>query len=94
MSANANVKCDFASLKYEQLLRDKYFVQTCFSKSFDSYPPKEVLNDMFMVLRTDKEEKKSTNKQCYKEEPCITTSTSTTTTLKYPNVFNVFSITI
>lgn len=51
---SASVKCEFASLKYEQLLSDKYFVETCFSKKYNSYPPKEKLKDMFMEIKLDK----------------------------------------
>lgn len=50
MSVNVN-KCDFANLKYEQLLSDKYFVETCFSKKFSSYSSKQKLIDMGMKLK-------------------------------------------
>lgn len=47
MSANvSNLKEQFADLKYEQLLTDKYFVETCFSKKFESYTSKERLKDL------------------------------------------------
>lgn len=51
METNANVKCKFASLKYEQLLSEKYFVETCFSKKYETYPPKEKLKDLWMDIR-------------------------------------------
>lgn len=51
---NANVKCDFANLKYEQLLTEKYFIETCFSKKYESYPPKQMLRDMFVKILFDK----------------------------------------
>lgn len=48
---NANVKCQFASLKYEQLLSDKYFIETCFSKKYESYTAKQKLKDLWMTAR-------------------------------------------
>ena len=47
---NVNVKCEFADLKYEQLLSDKYFVETCFSRKYESYTAKEQLRDMYAAL--------------------------------------------
>lgn len=47
---SANVKCEFADLKYEQLLSDKYFVETCFSRKYESYSVKEQLRDMYITL--------------------------------------------
>ena len=52
MSANAKFK--FADLKYEQLLTEKYFVETCFSKKFESYPPSQKVKDLYMAIRFDK----------------------------------------
>ena len=52
---SVNVKCKFASLKYEQLLSDKYFIETCFSKKYESYPAKEKLRDLFMEIRLGKQ---------------------------------------
>lgn len=49
---SANVNCDFASLKYEQLLSEKYFIQTCFSKKYESYTAKQRLKDMWMEITT------------------------------------------
>lgn len=49
---SANVNCDFASLKYEQLLSEKYFIQTCFSKRYESYTAKQRLKDMWMEITT------------------------------------------
>ena len=48
---SVNVKCKFAELKYEQLLNDKYFVATCFSKKYESYSSREKLRDLFMEIR-------------------------------------------
>ena len=48
---DANVKCNFAELKYEQLLSEKYFVQTCFSKKYESYSAKEKLKDLWAKIR-------------------------------------------
>lgn len=53
MSANANdLKCSFASLKFEQLLNDKYFINTCFSKKFQSYSSKQKLYDKLLKIKT------------------------------------------
>lgn len=49
---SVDVKCDFAELKYQQLLSDKYFVETCFSKKYDSYSMKDKLIDMFFFMKT------------------------------------------
>lgn len=54
MSANANIKSEFAKLKYEQLLSEKYFVETCFSKKFDSLPPKQILIDLLFKIKCNK----------------------------------------
>ncbi len=48
---SVNVK--FAELKYEQLLSEKYFIETCFSKKYDSYSAKNKLRDMFMEIQMD-----------------------------------------
>ena len=50
MSAVANIKCQFANLKYEQLLSDKYFVETCFSKKLESYTSFQKLKDLYMSI--------------------------------------------
>jgi hypothetical protein len=50
---NANAKCKFANLKYEQLLSEKYFVETCFSKKYESYTAKQKLKDTFMQIKMD-----------------------------------------
>lgn len=50
---NASVKCDFAKLKYEQLLAEKYFIETCFSKQYTSYPAKQKLRDMVLQIKFD-----------------------------------------
>lgn len=44
-------KCEFSKLKYEQLLSEKYFIETCFSKKYDSYPPKQMLIDMIFKIK-------------------------------------------
>lgn len=54
MSVSANDKCTFANLKYEQLLSEKYFVETCFSKKFESYSSKQKLKDLWMKITFDK----------------------------------------
>lgn len=55
MNVNANIlKCQFAELKYEQLLQEKYFVETCFSKKFESYPAKEKLADLLTKIKCSK----------------------------------------
>lgn len=51
---SASAKCDFAKLKCEQLLSDKYFVETCFSKKFESYTAKNKLKDLWMQIMFDK----------------------------------------
>lgn len=48
---NVNVKCKFASLKYEQMLSSKYFIETCFSKKYESYTAKERLRDLWSEIR-------------------------------------------
>lgn len=48
---SVNVKYKFASLKYEQLLSDKYFIETCFSKKYESYTSREKLKDMYMSIK-------------------------------------------
>lgn len=51
MNVNANLKAEFADLKYEQLLADKYFVETCFSKKYDSYNSRQKLADIYFKLK-------------------------------------------
>lgn len=50
---NVSVKCEFANLKWEQLLSNKYFVETCFSKKYESYTAKQKLIDLFMKIKMD-----------------------------------------
>lgn len=50
---NVSVKCEFANLKYEQLLSAKYFVETCFSKKFESYTAEQKLKDLFVQIKFD-----------------------------------------
>jgi hypothetical protein len=53
MSVNvSNLKVKFSDLKYEQLLADKYFVETCFSKKFDSRPQRELVKDLYLKIKT------------------------------------------
>lgn len=55
MNANASdLKCKFAELKYEQLLTDKYFVETCFSKKYETYPAKDKLIDLQFKIKCSK----------------------------------------
>lgn len=80
MNVSAEDRCKFAELKYEQLLSDKYFIETCFSKKYQSYPSKQKLADLFIKIG------------CIKPRICTiidavcpvytttTTTTSTTTT--------------
>jgi len=51
MENNVDVKANFADLKYEQMLSEKYFIETCFSKKYDSYPPKQMVRDMFVEIK-------------------------------------------
>lgn len=51
---SVNAKCKFANLKYEQLLTEKYFVETCFSKKYESYSSKQKLKDLYMGIVFDK----------------------------------------
>lgn len=53
MNANANDKCKFADLKMEQLLSEKYFVETCFSKKYESYSSQQKLRDLWMKIKFD-----------------------------------------
>lgn len=50
MHVNVN-KSKFADLKYEQLLTEKYFVETCFSKKYDSYSAKNRLIDLLFKTK-------------------------------------------
>lgn len=51
---SASVKCEFAYLKYEQLLAEKYFVETCFSKKYESYTAKQKLLDLAFKVKCNK----------------------------------------
>lgn len=57
---SVNVK--FANLKWEQLLSEKYFVETCFSKKYESYTSKQKLRDLYMEIKMNK---------CIKPDNCI-----------------------
>lgn len=80
MSVNVNLKCKFAELKYEQLLSEKYFVETCFSKKYSSYNSKQSLADMLFKIKS----------VIPVDTACLTTveeidcSTTTTTTTASP----------
>jgi hypothetical protein len=54
---SADAKCEFSNLKYEQLLSDKYFVETCFSKKDSSYKSKEKISDLLLKIKYDEENK-------------------------------------
>ncbi len=54
MSAGADYKCSFAKLKYEQLLSQKYFVETCFSRKDESYSSKQKLIDLLVKIKCNK----------------------------------------
>jgi hypothetical protein len=51
---NVNAKIEFAKLKYEQLLSEKYFVNTCFSKKEESFSSKEKLFDLLIKIKCNK----------------------------------------
>lgn len=52
-AVSAETKCEFANLKYEQLLSEKYFIETCFSKKYESYTSKQKLIDLFLEIKLD-----------------------------------------
>lgn len=55
MNVNAsNLRCKFAKMKYDQLLTEKYFVETCFSKKSESYTEKQKLVDILFKLGCNK----------------------------------------
>lgn len=54
MSVSANLKCEFSNLKFEQLLSEKYFIETCFSKKYESYPSKQRLIDLIFKIKCNK----------------------------------------
>lgn len=84
---SVSAKCKFANLKYEQLLSEKYFVETCFSKKYESYTSKEKLRDSYMSFITDCSERGVTYYKERRQSVCLptttTTSSSTTTTTTY-----------
>lgn len=53
MNVSAN-KVKFSKLKYEQLLHEKYYVTTCFSKKYESYPPDQKLADIYSQIKCSK----------------------------------------
>jgi hypothetical protein len=52
-----DMRCRFANLKYEQLLTEKYFIETCFSKKHKSYSPKDKLKDLALKIKCNEETK-------------------------------------
>lgn len=52
---SADAKCNFAKLKFEQLLHEKYFVKTCFSKVYESYSSKQKLQDLLLKTKCNNE---------------------------------------
>lgn len=50
MAMNVNVKSEFAFLKWQQMLSEKYFVETCFSKKHDSYNSSQKLKDLWLKI--------------------------------------------
>lgn len=51
MSVNVNLKAKFANLKFEQLLSDKYLVETCFSIKTTSITSKQKLANLSLKLK-------------------------------------------
>lgn len=54
MTVSADIKCEFSRLKYEQLLSDKYFIETCFSKKSDCVSSKRKLVEMAVRIKRSK----------------------------------------
>ena len=74
---SVNAKASFAKLKFEQLLNDKYFVETCFSKKFESYSSKQKLIDiLFSIRESDKCVTFSEPIECYDDIVFPTTTTT------------------
>ncbi len=58
MSVAVNdMKCTFANLKYEKLLSEKYFIETCFSRKDSSYSSKNKLKDLALKIKCNEETK-------------------------------------
>lgn len=53
MTVSANLKCEFANLRYEKLLSEKYFVETCFSKKYESYTACQKLKDLWLKIKSN-----------------------------------------
>lgn len=49
MNVDVN-KSKFAKLKYEQLLAEKYFIETCFTKKNESYTSRQELIDLMFKI--------------------------------------------
>lgn len=80
----------FATLKFEQLLAEKYFIETCFSKKFESLPAREELKNLQLRMAVHRHESLGiVMMDCnLPQEGCdadgletTTTTTTTTTTL-------------
>ena len=54
MNVSAKLKSQFATLKYEQLLAEKYFIESCFSKKDESYESKQKLIDLLFKIKCNK----------------------------------------
>lgn len=51
MTVNVDIKCEFANMKYEQLLTSKYFIETCFSKISECVSAKKKLLEMALKIK-------------------------------------------
>lgn len=47
----SDLKCRFSNLKYEQLMAEKYFVETCFSRIDESYSARQKLTDIYFKIK-------------------------------------------
>lgn len=55
MSASVSqLKIKFASLLYQRMMGAKYFVETCFSKKYDSMNALEEIEDLRLRIKTNK----------------------------------------
>jgi len=88
MSVNvSDLKIQFADLKYEQLLAEKYFIETCFSKKFESLTSKQKLKNLYyQIIKNTPQCEGITMIDCHLPQVGCdangnsTTSTTTTTT--------------
>lgn len=58
---NVDAKERFAMMKYEQLLSDKYFIETRFSKKFESKSSMETLRDIRMDIKSFRQKEHPTS---------------------------------